>query len=61
MPTLKEMNYRVQEMPDGCWNCEHHRWSSDRECLLTKGKNLADMASHVAQVGICDNYKKEAV
>jgi hypothetical protein len=21
MSTLKEMNYRLQDMPNGCWNC----------------------------------------
>jgi hypothetical protein len=56
MSTLKEMNYRVQDMPDGCWNCK--QCTIDLNSLICLA---ADVDDEVHERGICSRYEKEAV
>ena len=57
MPTLKEMNYREQEMPNGCWNCKHvfNGQGEPNFCQMVKSW------PNVKPGGICDHYKKVRV
>jgi hypothetical protein len=56
MSTLKEMNYHVQDMPDGCWNCK--QCTIDLNSLICLA---ADVDDEVHERGICSRYEKEAV
>ena len=53
MPTLKEMNYRKQQMPDGCWNCTHHfEWAFDYGEACREAGDV-----DVGINGVCDRFK----
>jgi len=66
MPTLKDMNYREQEFPDGCNNCI---FQNGFTCKLTKNGHYLGTTpdgwtvqlehEQVYGIGICDEYRKE--
>jgi hypothetical protein len=60
MSTLKEMNYRLQEMPDGCWNCRF----STIDGTACRKQGMSEDPPHFERIrfnGICSRYEKEAV
>ena len=65
MSTLKEMNYREQTMPDGCWNCKHGG-DVDRCELAMDSVPVGECGGEpiwgfefISVDGICDRYEKD--
>ncbi len=68
MPTLEEMGYLEQPLPDGCNNCI---WQKNWTCLRTapgryigrsiEGRSIELENEQVYGIGICRRYENEAV
>jgi hypothetical protein len=73
MPTLKQMNYRLQDMPDGCWNCRFDfptgtcckaldEAFKDCKGRASRGEKATFMAeAKTSPSGHCEQHEKEAV
>lgn len=54
MSTLKDMHYREQTMPDGCWNCLYRKGGV---CCKVPG-SMPSYRYIVELNGICDKWEK---